>query len=60
MLEANNVIRGDYSRAKYTITSTQKTPINLVQIVTTAVPQDTDPDDEFGFSETITEWPNIT
>jgi hypothetical protein len=60
LLEANNVIRGDYSRAKYTITSTQKTPINLVQIVTTAVPQDTDPDDEFGFSETITEWPNIT
>jgi hypothetical protein len=28
--------------------------------VTTAVPQDTDPDDEFGFAETITEWPNIT
>lgn len=60
LLEANNVIRGDYSRAKYTITSTQKTPINLVQIVTTAVPQDTNPDDEFGFAETITEFPNIT
>jgi len=59
LLEANNVIRGDYSRAKYTITATQKSPIKLVQIVTTAVPQDTDPDDEFGFAETITEFPNI-
>ncbi len=59
-LEANNVIRGDYSRAKYTITSVEKAPIKVVQIVTTAVPQDSDPDDEFGFAETITEWPNIT
>jgi hypothetical protein len=60
LLEANNVVRGDYSHAKYTIMSTKKTPIKVVQIVTTAVPQDTDPDDEFGFAESITEFPNIT
>jgi len=60
LLEANNIIRGDYSRARYRITATQKNPIKVVQIVTTAVPQDTDPDDEFGFAESITEFPNTT
>jgi len=60
LLEANNIIRGDYSRARYRITATQKNPIKVVEIVTTAVPQDTDPDDEFGFAETITEFPNTT
>jgi hypothetical protein len=58
LLAANNVIRGDYSGARYTITSVQKEPIKVVQIVTTAVPQNSDPDDEFGFSESITEWPD--
>ena len=59
-LEANNTIRGDYSNARYLISAVEKTPIKVVQIVTTAVPQDAEPDDEFGFSETITEYPNIT
>ncbi len=59
-LEANNVIRGDYSNARYTINAVEKTPIKVVQIVTTASPTDAEPDDEFGFSESITEWPNIT
>lgn len=58
-LEANNVVRGDYSDAKYRITAVDKTPIKVVQIVTTANPINSEPDDEFGFSETITEWPNI-
>lgn len=58
LLEANNVIRGDYSGARYTITSVQKEPIKVVEIVTTAVPQSSDPDDEFGFSETVTQWPD--
>jgi len=58
ILQANNVIRGDYSRAKYTITAVEKTPIKVVEIVTTANPINAEPDDEFGFSETITQFPN--
>jgi hypothetical protein len=59
-LEANTVIRGDYSRASYTITMIEKEPIKTVQIITTANPIDAEPDDEYGFSETILEVPNIT
>jgi hypothetical protein len=58
LLEVGDVVKGDYSGAKYTITSLDKTPIKAVSIVTTTVPEDSDPDDEFGFSETINEWPN--
>ena len=58
LLEANNVVIGNFTNAKYTVTSVDKTPLRAVEIVTRAVPQDAEPDDQFGFSDTITEWPN--
>ena len=58
LLEVNDVIRGDYSRAKYTITALDKDPVKSVIIKTEPNPVDAEPDDEFGFSETITEWPD--
>jgi hypothetical protein len=58
LLKANDVIVGDYTNAKYTVNSVDISPLKSVAIVTKPVPEDAEPDDEFGFSETITEWPN--
>jgi len=33
-------------------------PLKAVEIITRPVPQNSEPDDQFGFSDTITEWPN--
>lgn len=57
LVSANDVVTGDYSGAKYKISSVDLSPFKAVKIVTTPVPQDSDPDDAFGFSETITVWP---
>jgi len=58
LLQANDVVVGDYSGAEYTVTSVDISPLKAVSIVTRAVPANTAPDDNFGFSDTITEWPN--
>ncbi len=58
LLEANDKIVGDFTNATYNVSSVDVSPLKAVAIVTKAVPQDSDPDDEFGFSETITEYPN--
>lgn len=58
LLKANDVITGDYSGAQYTVSSVDISPLKAVAIVTTAVPANTAPDDDFGFIDTITEWPN--
>ena len=34
------------------------TILKAVEIITRPVPQNAEPDDQFGFSDTITEWPN--
>jgi hypothetical protein len=56
-LEEDYIIQGDYSGAKYRIDIVDLTPIKAVSIITTVEPPDSTPDDLFGFSETITEWP---
>jgi len=58
LLQVNDVIRGDYSGAKYTIKTTDKTPIKVSIVTTTPTPNTAGPDDEFGFSETIIQFPN--
>ena len=55
---AGDVIRGDISGAVYTVTSVDVSPVKSLLIVTTPDPISAEPDDEFGFSETITEYPN--
>jgi hypothetical protein len=58
IVEPGLIVTGDYTRAKYTIERVENTPTKVVQIVTTADPLGSGPDDEFGFSETITEYPD--
>jgi hypothetical protein len=58
LLEVGDIVRGDYSRAKYTVTELDRNPVKSVVVLTQTDPQDAEPDDEFGFSETITEWPD--
>jgi hypothetical protein len=57
-LSANDVLVGDSSNANYTITSLDTNPLKSVLVVTTPSPITAEPDDEFGFSETITNFPN--
>lgn len=56
-LESDYIVIGDYSNARYRIDSVDLNPIKAVAIVTTTDPVDATPDDDFGFIETITEWP---
>lgn len=58
LLTANDVVIGDFTNAKYKVTDVDVSPLKAVEIITRPVPQDSDPDDQFGFSDTITEWPN--
>ena len=59
LLEANDVVVGATSNASYTITSVDTNPLRVVLVITTPDPITANVDDEFGFTETITEWPNI-
>jgi len=58
LLQANDVIVGDFTNATYKVSSIDVSPLKAVAIVIKADPENSEPDDEFGFSETITEWPN--
>lgn len=58
VVEPEDIIRGDFSNARYKVNTVDIVPYKAVTIVTSAVPQDSEPDDAFGFSETITEFPN--
>ena len=58
LLQANDVVIGDYSNATYNVTAVAISSVKAIAIVTEPVPQNADPDDEFGFSETVTHWPN--
>jgi hypothetical protein len=56
-LEVGDVVRGDFTGATFTIKTADKTPLLLSTINTRPKPLDAEPDDEFGFSETITNGP---
>jgi len=58
LLEANDIVVGATSNASYTVTSVDTNPLRAVLIITTPDPITANVDDEFGFSETIYEWPN--
>ena len=60
-LSNGDTIKGDDSNAIRTVTSLDRldiTPILASSITTVPAPFDSEPDDEFGFSETIRNWPN--
>lgn len=59
-LEVGDKVVGDLSNASFTISTLESTPLRQVKVVTTPLPNTADPDDAFGFNETVTYWPNIT
>ena len=58
LLQVGDKVTGDYSNATYMIKSTDITPIKDMKIVTVPKPLTAEIDDEFGFSDTITNFPN--
>lgn len=56
---ANDVVKSISSNAAYTIQSFDTTPLKLVEIDIVPDPLDANPDDAYGYSTTITEFPNI-
>lgn len=58
LFEENEVIVGDYSNAQYTINTVDLNPLKVVSIVTQTDPLNASADDDFGFTDTITEFPN--
>ena len=57
-LQEDQVIIGDFSGARFTVDVVDLSEIRTVQIYTTPDPIDAEPDDDYGFSETIIEWPD--
>ncbi len=57
LLEENDIIRGDYSNALFSVDSVDLSPVKAFAVVTEPNPINAQPDDEYGFTETITEWP---
>ena len=58
LLSANDVVTGDYSHAKYKVNSTENSKLLASKIIVQADPLNSAPDDQYGFADTITEWPN--
>jgi len=58
LLEAGDVVRGDFTGATYTISRADVIPLQSTKITTRPNPIDATPDDEFGFSETFTYYTN--
>jgi len=56
LIESGDQIVGDYSNAKYSVLSVKEAPVKQVTVVTKPVPEDANVDDDFGFSDTITEF----
>jgi hypothetical protein len=58
LLEEDDVVVGDYSHATYTINTVDLNPIKTVSIVVTPDPASANADDDYGFTTTITEFPD--
>jgi hypothetical protein len=56
LIEPNDIIVGDFTNAKYTVESVDKEPVNIVTVLTQSNPLDAAPDDQYGFTDTITEY----
>lgn len=55
--DINDTIRSASANSVYTLESFDITPIKLAEIVIEPDPIDADPDDDFGYTTTVTEWP---
>lgn len=57
LLQEGDVLVGDYSHAKYTVETVDISPVKAVQIITRTDPIDADASDDYGFKDTIIEFP---
>ena len=58
LLEEGDTITGDYSNATYTVDTVDLNPLKTVAIVTTPDPVSSNVSDDYGYAETITEFPD--
>ena len=58
LIEVGDKLVGDKTNASYIIKSTDLAATKTIAVVTTSSPTNAEPDDEFGFAETITTWPD--
>ena len=58
LVSANDVVTGDYSQAKYKVTATENSLVLASKVVVQANPLNSAADDQYGFTDNITEWPN--
>ena len=58
LIKVGDKLTGDYTGASYNVAVTDINSLNVVQIKTTTNPGTADLGDEFGFIETIKEYPN--
>jgi len=58
LLSIGDVVRGDNSRAYYPVSSLDQNAMKVVIVKVEPDPNTAGPDDEFGFAETITEFPD--
>ena len=57
LIEANDIIVGATSNASYNVSSVDSEPLKTVIITTTPDPASANANDNYGFTETIEEWP---
>ena len=60
IIKVGDKLTGDYTGAAFNVTVTDINSLNVVQIQTRTDPGTASLGDEFGFLETIKEFPNIT
>ena len=58
LLEAGDIVTGDTSNATITVSSVESEPLKAAEIILTPEPSSAEPDDEFGFAESVTEYPD--
>lgn len=58
ILEPNYVLTGDYSNSKYRVRSLDQNAVKAVKVVTEPNPLTAGPEEDFGFTETIVNYPN--
>jgi len=57
-IQEGYVLTGDYSGAKYVVSTTDINSINAVAIITESNPNTALPNSDYGYIETIKEWPD--
>jgi hypothetical protein len=58
LIETGYVLTGDYSGARYTVETLDISPVKLVSVVTEPNPNTALPNSNFGYTETVVEWPD--